>query len=237
MNALAKLPFGFGELLARALGVVEGMDHQLLAWTVALSPVAAAFVAALALTAAVVGARRPAVRVVAAVVGMLIGFAYAFRFEPWLRFLHVPVRLSTWTLGIAFAIFGAGLPEGITFVLGGLFCGAMVASFFPSDDRTYAFLPAFLVGGAGGVLAFPLVAALVSSFGGGLVCASALAVLLPRATLGGYFLTHPASTAGVGFAIGLAGFIGQWRPPAAAGADQARGDEHRKAKAAAAKRA
>lgn len=211
MTDLNNLPLGLGAVAQSLIGPVAAMSHRLLVWATGLSPTAAAFVAVVALVAAVIGARRPMVRVVAAAVGYLLGLAYAGLFQPWLEFLHVPARDVTLGLGVAFALFGALLPEGITFAIGGLFCGTVIASFFPSDDRTYAFVPAFLVGGAAGVMMFPLVAALVASFGGGLLCAATVATLLPRATLGGTLLSHPLTTAGVGLAIGLAGFVGQFR--------------------------
>jgi hypothetical protein len=213
VNDLDKAPLGLGEVARSLLGPAEALSHRLLEWAASLSPTAAAFVAVLALVSAVVGARRPMVRVVAAAVGYLLGLAYAARFQPWLEFAHLPSRDLTIGLGAAFALFGTLLPEGITFAIGGLFCGTVIATFFPSDDRTYAFVPAFLVGGAAGVMMFPLVAAVVASFGGGLLCAAAIAVLLPRATLGGTLTSHPLLTAGLGLLIGLAGLIGQLRAP------------------------
>ncbi len=213
MSTSSNVPSGLGEAVQHLGGLADEGLRWLMAWVETLPPVAAAFVAVLALIAAVLGARRPAVRGVAAVVGFLLGILYATRFRPWLEFVHVPWRDVTLALSSAFAVFGALLPEGITFALGALGCGTIVASFFPSDDRTFAFIPAFLVGGAAGVMMFPLMAALVSSFGGGLLAAAAIATLLPRATLGGYLLAHPLTTGAVGLGIGLAGFLGQLRAP------------------------
>jgi len=149
------------------------------------------------------------VRLVAGAAGVGLGFAYAARFEPWLPFLHISLSRLGWDLALVFAIFGAATPEGFTFALSGLLFGSSLASLFRSSERAFAFLPGFLLGGAAGVMAFPLVAAMVASFGGGWVCAAALAALFPRATLGGYLHAHPLLILGLGFAIGATGFIGQ----------------------------
>jgi hypothetical protein len=140
---------------------------------------------------------------------MGLGFAYAARFEPWLPFLHVSLRSLGWDLALVFGIFGAAIPEGLIFALSGVLFGTGLASLFRSSERAYAFIPGFLLGGAAGVMAFPLVAAVVASFGGGWVCAAALAALFPRATLGGYLQGHAWVTLGIGLGIGLSGFAGQ----------------------------
>jgi hypothetical protein len=200
---------GLGELARAAWGLLLSANFELMHWSASLRPLAVACVAVLALTAAVIGARRPMVRLVAGAAGVGLGFAYAARFEPWLPFLHVSLDSLGWDLALVFGIFGAATPEGFTFVLSGLLFGSGLASLFRSSERAFAFLPGFLLGGAAGVMAFPFVAALVSSFGGGWVCACALAALFPKATLGGYLESHPLATFGIGLAIGAAGFVGQ----------------------------
>ncbi len=196
--------------LARAGWVLVGqMNQDLIGWTASLRPLAAACLAVLSLMAAVVGGRRPMVRLVSGAAGMGLGFAYAARFEPWLPFLHISLRSLGWDLALVFGIFGALTPEGLSFALSGILFGTGLASLFRSSERAYAFIPGFLLGGAAGVMAFPLVAALVASFGGGWVCAAALAALFPQATLGGYLQTHPWVTLGIGLGIGLSGFAGQ----------------------------
>ncbi len=200
---------GLEELVRAGWFLVLGTNQDLMIWTASLRPVAVACLAAFALTAAVIGARRPMVRLVAGAAGAAIGFAYAARFEPWLPFLHISLQSLGWDLALVFGIFGAATPEGFSFALSGLLCGSGLASLFRSNERTYAFIPGFLLGGAAGVMAFPLVAAMVSAFGGGWICAAALAALFPRATLGGYLQAHPLATLAIGLAIGVTGFIGQ----------------------------
>jgi hypothetical protein len=200
---------GLGELARAGWGLVGQINQDLIHWTASLRPLAVACLAALSLVAAVVGGRRPMVRLVAGAAGMGLGFVYAARFEPWLPFLHVSLRSLGWDLALVFGIFGAATPEGLTFALSGILFGTSLASLFRSSERTYAFIPGFLLGGAAGVMAFPFVAAVVASFGGGWVCAAALAALFPRATLGGYLQSHAWVTLGVGLGIGLSGFAGQ----------------------------
>ena len=200
---------GLGELARSSWSLVDATNQALIGWAASLRPLAVACVAALSLTAAVIGARRPMVRLVAGAAGVGLGFAYAARFEPWLPFLHISLQSFGWDLALAFGIFGAATPEGFTFVLSGLLVASGLASLFRSSERAYAFIPGFLLGGAAGSMAFPLVAALVASFGGGWVCAAALAALFPRATLGGYLQAHPLVTLAMGAAIGTSGFIGQ----------------------------
>lgn len=206
---MSDLVQGLGELARAGWGLVGQTNQDLINWTASLRPLAVACLAVLSLVAAVVGGRRPMVRLVAGAAGMGLGFAYAARFEPWLPFLHVSLRSLGWDLALVFGIFGAAIPEGLIFALSGVLFGTGLASLFRSSERAYAFIPGFLLGGAAGVMAYPLVAAVVASFGGGWVCAAALAALFPRATLGGYLQGHAWVTLGIGLGIGLSGFAGQ----------------------------
>ncbi len=200
---------GLAELARSSWTLVGETNQALLGWAASLRPLAVACVAALSLTAAVVGARRPTVRLVAGAAGVGLGFAYAARFEPWLPFMHISLQSLGWDLALVFGIFGAVTPEAFTFALSGVLVASGLASLFRSSERAYAFIPGFLLGGAAGTMAFPLVAAVVASFGGGWVCAAALAALFPRATLGGYLEAHPMVVLAMGAAIGTTGFIGQ----------------------------
>lgn len=190
---------------------LAGLEHRLLSFLAVQPQLALAVLAVVSLVMAVVGARRPWVRGVAALAGGLAAFAFVAKLTPWLHFLHLPVKDLTWGLVGGVALFGALLPEGITFLVGGLLLGFLLASLFPSDERIFAFVPGLFLGGAAGVLAFPLAAALTASLGGGLLFSAALVTLLPRPTLGAYFVTHPMLVIGIGLAVGLTGLVGQWQ--------------------------
>jgi hypothetical protein len=176
----------------------------------ALPRVAAIALTVVGLVVAVLGSRKPMVRVVALAAGAGLGAALAPVLSPFLGF---PGDKLVYALGAALGILGALLPASVVFLVLGGVVGLLGASFFPPTDRLVAFLPGFLLGGIVGAIFFPWIAAGLTGLAGGTAFAIGLSGALPKAAGGAWLIAHPFGILGLGLALAVSGTIGQLNLP------------------------